>query len=108
MGYHVTRQNGYYDEKPRIEIATGKDEISPGMLVAQTELEDEYDTAQEAVEAAIELSKRLPVPPPITISSAASIGLYPTSDDGCTTEELYQWAHARGSADKGFPDPDEY
>lgn len=100
MAYIVSRQNGFYDDQPRIEIATGRDEISPGMLVARYDEEGEYDSPREAVEAAIKLQETLTGMVdeqdwPITISGMASLGLYPTPDDDWNVEELMKWAEKR-------------
>lgn len=98
----VSRQNGFYDTELRIEIATGRDEISPGMLVPNYDEEGEYDTATEAVHAAMALrDNHYPdeTKPEITVSSAASIGLYPTSDDGWFDDKLHEWAEKRDLRD---------
>jgi hypothetical protein len=106
MEYHVTRQNGFYDEEPRVEIALGLDNISPGMLVGKYETEGYYDGASDAVEAALQLARdwhrdelhREDGRFAVTISSAASLGAYPTADDGDSDEELHAWAARRAEA----------
>lgn len=108
MNYCVSIQNGYYDEgQPRVEIATSLDEMSPGALSGTI---DEFDMAREAVEDALE--KSCPGAPdtdplPITISTAASIGLYPSPEDGRNREYLLAWAERRDEAAQATIDEEE-
>ena len=112
MKYLVNRQNGFYDDLPRVEIALGVDEASPGMLVPEFDQEGEYDDALEAVEAAIALADAAPRGNgsawDITISAAASIGMYPTHADGRSDRELRDWADRRRQIDERDRPDDEF
>lgn len=103
MGYFVTRQNGFYDEGPRIEIALGRDEISPGQLVARYPQEGEYDSATDAAQAALSLRAEwgaaLGEMPALSVSAFASVGYYPTAGGGWDAADLGVWAHRRDEAD---------
>lgn len=107
MTFVVTRQTNFYDEgAPSVEIAYGMDNVSPGALSSTTMFPDDFTEAEdprEAVEVAIKLRKawwphirytsmgeKRYVP--FTISGAASIGLYPTVEDGLTAAQLRRWA----------------
>lgn len=109
--FHVTRQNGFYDHAPRVEIATGPDEVSPGCLVASFDQEDEYSDPRDAVEAALELAVLAADDPsepwPVTLSALASIGHYPTADDEQDADDLRAWAERRAAADDYDQDDDE-
>lgn len=102
MEYVVSRQAPWDDEK-YIEIACGRDEVSPGMLVPEFTLEGTYDTRNEAVQAAIELQETITSVIdewPIKISAAASIGLYGQYSDELNVDELREWVNREVVSDE--------
>lgn len=104
--YHVSRQKPW-DSDPFIEIAIGRDNISPGCLVANTGWEGDYDNAAAAVDAALGLAALwADAQGNICISGGSSIGLYPHADDSLTNQQLQEWVAKRAAYDQ--PDDEIY
>jgi hypothetical protein len=99
MEYYVARQKPW-DGLPYVEIAHGLDELSPGCLVAEYSQEGSYDNRADAAQAAIELSEVWePSEGRICISTAASIGMYPSEGDEWNVDELLEWIEREPGSD---------